>query len=119
MWHEDCYFQACLPKKFWNVVVLHATFLINLVPSAALNDKTPYEVLHGKVLDLSQLRVFGSLCYASTLSSHRSRFDPRAHKGIFLGYRPGMKGYVIYDIHSHNVLVLKCELPRTDFSIQV
>lgn len=49
-------FQSCLPKHFWSYVVLHAAYLINMVPSKVLDDKTPYEVLHGSLPDLSQLK---------------------------------------------------------------
>lgn len=98
-------FQSCLPKFFWSYAVLHATYLMNRVPSAVLKDRTPYEVLHGSLPNLSQLRVFGCLCFASTLQAHRSKFDSRSRKGVFLGYRPGMKGYAIYDLHAHKVFV--------------
>lgn len=98
-------FQSCLLKSFWSYVVLHATYLMNRVPSTALQDRTPYEVLHGSLPDLSQLRVFGCSCFASTLQAHKSKFDSRSRKGVFLGYRPGMKGYTIYDMHTHAIFV--------------
>lgn len=100
-------FQSCLPKHFWNYAVLHATYLINRVLSKVLNNKTPYEALYGSLLDLSQLKVFGCLCFASTLLSHRSKFDPRSRKGVFLGYKSGQKGFVISDLQMHEILCLE------------
>jgi hypothetical protein len=98
-------FQSKLPKHFWSYALLHATFLINRVSTPLLQNKSPYQVLHNHVPDLSQFKVFGSLCFASTLSCHRSKLDPRARKSIFLGFTPGMKGYVLYDLHFKNIFV--------------
>lgn len=39
-------FQAALPLTFWGEVVLHATYIINRLPSQVLEWKTPHEILH-------------------------------------------------------------------------
>jgi hypothetical protein len=98
-------FQSKLPKHFWSYALLHATFLINRVSTPLLHKQSPYQVLYNQTPDISQFKVFGSLCFASTLTSHRSKLDSRARKAIFLGYPPGMKGYVLYDLHSHHIFV--------------
>ncbi|KAI5406173.1 DEAD-box ATP-dependent RNA helicase 31 [Lathyrus oleraceus] len=36
---------------------------------------------------------------------HRTKLEPRGRKCVFLGYKNGMKGVVLYDINSHTVLV--------------
>ncbi|CAL1397690.1 unnamed protein product [Linum trigynum] len=96
-------FQANLPSGFWADCVKHAVHLINRVPTPVLNNLTPFEKLHKKPPDLSYLRVFGCLCFASTLHNHRTKFDSRARKGIFIGFTSGIKGYKIYDLTSHEV----------------
>jgi hypothetical protein len=98
-------FQSKLHKQFWSYALLHATFLINIVSTPLLNNQSPYQILYNQTLDISHFKVFGSLCFASTLTSHRSKLDSRARKAFFLGYPPGMKGYVLYDLHSHNIFV--------------
>jgi len=61
--------------------------------------------LYDKALDLSNLKVFGCLSYATTLPVKRLKFDPRARKCAFLGYTPGMKGYVLLDVSSKETVI--------------
>jgi len=84
-------FQSNLPKTFWSYAAIHAVFIMNRVPSPILNNQTP---------DLHQLKVFGSLAYASTLQSQRIKLASRARKCIFLGYRSGMNGVILLNIHT-------------------
>ena len=98
-------FQANLPKLFWSFAVSHAAFIINRITSPVLDNHTPYELLHNKPPDLSMLRVFGSLCFASTLTHNRSKLDSRARKCISLGHKPGTKGYILFDLQSRETFV--------------
>jgi hypothetical protein len=94
-----------LPKKFWCYAVIHATYLINRIPIPILHNKSTFELLFNQDLDLHHLKVFGSLTYSSTLANHRTKLEPRGRKCIFLGYKQGVKGTILYDLHTKEIFI--------------
>jgi hypothetical protein len=88
-------FQSNLHMIFWNYAVSHAPHLINRLPTKFLNNKSPYEVLNGNLPDISHLKVFGCLAFASTSSTNRSKLDSRSRKCLFLGFHLGTKGSIM------------------------
>jgi hypothetical protein len=78
---------------------------MNRVPSSAIQGKIPFDMLHKKLPDITQLKVFGCLCYVSTHDNHRTKFDNRARKCVYLGVKSGMKGYIALDLHNHEIIV--------------
>ena len=62
-------FQSSLPLCFWNFAIAHAVLLMNRIPSINLKGCSPYQLLHNKLPCLNHLKVFGSLCYATSLTA--------------------------------------------------
>ncbi|GKD82936.1 retrovirus-related pol polyprotein from transposon TNT 1-94, partial [Tanacetum coccineum] len=57
------------------------------------HNKTLYELLHYRKLDLSHLHVFGALCYPTNDSEDLGKLKPKADIGIFVGYAPAKKAF--------------------------
>ncbi|KAM2668187.1 hypothetical protein EV2_019802 [Malus domestica] len=99
--------QMNVPKRFWSQGVMAAVYIINRLPSRVLDFKSPLEVMKGRKIDLSHLRVFGCVCFTHVQPHHRDKLDPRALKCIFLGYSSTQKGYKCYDPQLRKMIVSK------------
>ena len=62
-------------------------------------------MLYKTPIDYSSFCVFGCLAFASTLTSHCTKFQPRATPCVFLGYPNGMKAYRLYDLQTKQIFV--------------
>nr|GEU42968.1 putative ribonuclease H-like domain-containing protein [Tanacetum cinerariifolium] len=88
------YAQALL--FLWVEVVATACSTQNRSIIRLHHGKTPYELLHNKLPDLSFLYVFGALCYPTNDSENLGKLQPKADIGIFIGYAPTKKAFRIY-----------------------
>nr|GFA69406.1 hypothetical protein [Tanacetum cinerariifolium] len=66
--------------------------------------KTPYELLHNKLPDLSFLHVFGALCYPTNDSENLGKLQPKADIGIFIGYAPTKKAFRICNRRTRRIV---------------
>nr|GEU36349.1 hypothetical protein [Tanacetum cinerariifolium] len=71
-------------------------FIIKFLKMIQVQLKTPYELLHNKLPDLSFLQVFGALCYPTNDNKNLGELQPKADIGIFIGYAPTKKAFRIY-----------------------
>nr|GEW74147.1 retrovirus-related Pol polyprotein from transposon TNT 1-94 [Tanacetum cinerariifolium] len=68
------------------------------------HNKTPYELVYDKKPDLSFLRVFGALCYATNDSEDLGKLQAKAYIIFFVGYAPDRKGYRIYNKRTRQIM---------------
>ncbi|KAH9726552.1 hypothetical protein KPL70_008304 [Citrus sinensis] len=94
-----------LPKKFWAEVVKIAIFLLNRLPTKALQKKTPFEAWYGYKPKLLNLKIFGCLCFSYIPQVKRDKLDKKAELGIFVGYSSTSKAYRIYLSQNNKVIV--------------
>nr|GEX95789.1 retrovirus-related Pol polyprotein from transposon TNT 1-94 [Tanacetum cinerariifolium] len=96
------YAQALL--FLWAEVVATACFTQNRSIIRLRHGKTPYELLHNKLPNLSFFHVFGALCYSTNDSDNLGKLQPKADIGVFIGYAPTKKAFRIYNRHSRRIV---------------
>nr|GEX29493.1 hypothetical protein [Tanacetum cinerariifolium] len=89
------YAQALL--FLWAEAVATACYTQNRSIIRLHHGKTPYELLHNKLPDLSFLHVFGALYYPTNDSENLGKLQPKADIEIFIGYAPTKKAFRIYN----------------------
>ncbi|GJW51328.1 zinc finger, CCHC-type containing protein [Tanacetum coccineum] len=66
-----------MPQNFWAEAVRHAIYILNSVPTKALEDITPYEAIKQKKPNLENLKVFGCIAYAKHINDEPEWTDFR------------------------------------------
>ena len=85
-----------ISKSFWAEALTYACYLINKLLSSAIGSKTPMKAWSERVSqDYDSLWIFGCPAY---YYDKEDRFDLRARKGMFVGFKKGIKGYKIWDL---------------------
>ncbi|GKE32776.1 putative ribonuclease H-like domain-containing protein, partial [Tanacetum coccineum] len=88
----------------WAKAVATACYTQNRSLIHTRPNKTSYELVHDKKLDLKFLRVFGALCYPTNDSEDLGKLRPTTDIGIFVGYAHNRKGYRIYNKRTHKLM---------------
>ncbi|GJW85900.1 retrovirus-related pol polyprotein from transposon TNT 1-94 [Tanacetum coccineum] len=88
----------------WAEAVATACYTKNQSLIHTLHNKTPYELVHDKKLDLSFLCVFGALYYPTNDSEDLGKLKAKADIGFFVGYAPNKKGYRIYNKRTRQIM---------------
>nr|GEX29669.1 uncharacterized mitochondrial protein AtMg00810-like [Tanacetum cinerariifolium] len=96
------YAQASL--FLWIEVVATACYTQNRSIIRLRHEKTPYELLHSKLPDLSFFHMFGALCYPTNDSENLGKSQLKADIGIFIGYAPTKKAFRIYNRRTRRII---------------
>ncbi|KAL4353579.1 hypothetical protein GQ457_06G019510 [Hibiscus cannabinus] len=86
-----------LSNQFWAEAVATSVYLLNLSPTRAVMNKTPYEAWHKRKPNVSHLRIFGCVAYALVNSHTCKKLDKKSEKCIFIGYCTQSKAYRLYN----------------------
>ena len=70
-----------LPKKFWAKAANTTIFLLNRLPTKALQQRTPFEAWYGYKPMLKNLKTFGCLCFSYIPQVNRGKLDKKAEPG--------------------------------------
>ncbi|GKU93722.1 hypothetical protein SLEP1_g7290 [Rubroshorea leprosula] len=100
-------FEKNLPKKFWAEAVHTVVYLLNGLPTRAVEGKTPIEAWFGLKPSAYHLKVFGSICYMHVPATRRTKLDEKVEMGILVGYAAQSKGYRIYNLQSQKMEVYR------------
>ncbi|GJR58173.1 retrovirus-related pol polyprotein from transposon TNT 1-94 [Tanacetum coccineum] len=95
---------AKAPLFLWAEAVATACYTQNRSIIRLRHGKTPYELLHDKLPDLSFFHVFGALCYPINDSENLGKLQPKADIGIFIGYAPTKKAFRIYNRRTRRII---------------
>nr|GEW38791.1 putative ribonuclease H-like domain-containing protein [Tanacetum cinerariifolium] len=67
------------------------------------HNKTPYELLSGKVPNISHLKPFRCQVTILNTSDHLGKFEGKANEGFLVGYAANSKAYRVYNLSSKKV----------------
>ena len=110
-------YQSHLPLNFWSYAFSIASFLINKLPSSALNFTSPWEKVNSVSQPLSALKTFDCACYPYLIPYNKQKLQPRSVECVFLGYPPLSKGYLCLDPTTNKIYTVCYALVNEHFSL--
>nr|GEY80351.1 ribonuclease H-like domain-containing protein [Tanacetum cinerariifolium] len=92
-----------LPTMFWTEAVSTACYVLNRVSITNPHNKTPCELLSGKVPIIRHLKPFGCQVTILNTSDHLGKFKGKTNDGFLVGYAAHSKAYRVYNLSSKKV----------------
>jgi hypothetical protein len=74
-----------LPLFLWAEACYTVVYLQNRSPHKAVGSMTPEEAFSGKKPEVGHFRIFGCITYSYVPSEKRTKLEPMAERGIFVG----------------------------------
>ncbi|GKA51897.1 putative ribonuclease H-like domain-containing protein [Tanacetum coccineum] len=75
----------------------------SMLPTMFWTEATPYELVSGKVPNISYLKPFGCLVTILNTSDHLGKFEGKADEGFIVGYAAHSKAYRVYNLSSKKI----------------
>ena len=90
-------YASGLPDEFWGLAMDHMAYVYNRTPrSSNEGGISPLEAYAGVVPDLAHLRVFGCRAFLHVPKARRSKLQPKARLGIFVGCTTESRAYKVW-----------------------
>ncbi|GJT67791.1 putative ribonuclease H-like domain-containing protein, partial [Tanacetum coccineum] len=101
--HGPCLLDSFLTKLFRAEAVTYACYVLNRVLVTKPHNKTPYELLTGKIPIISYIRPFG--CHVTILNTidHLGKFAGKSDEGFLVGYSLQSKAFRVYNLETKRV----------------
>nr|GEU62046.1 retrovirus-related Pol polyprotein from transposon TNT 1-94 [Tanacetum cinerariifolium] len=95
--------DSFLPNTFWAEAVSTACYVLNMVLVNKPQNKTPYELITGKIPIISYIRPFG--CHVTILNTinHLGKFKEKSDEGFLVGYSLNNKAFRVYNLETKRV----------------
>ncbi|GJW97151.1 retrovirus-related pol polyprotein from transposon TNT 1-94 [Tanacetum coccineum] len=84
-------------KQYWTEAVATACYTQNNSIIVKRHLKTPYEIFHKRILNISFLHVFRCPVYIHNHKDHLGNFDEKADDGYLLGYLLVSKAFRVFN----------------------
>ena len=84
-----------------------AVYLQNKSPHRVVGSRTSEEAFTGNRPDVGHFKMFGCLTFSHVRSEKRTKLEPTAEMGIFVGYNETSKAYRIYILSQRKIAVMK------------
>nr|GEZ56102.1 ribonuclease H-like domain-containing protein [Tanacetum cinerariifolium] len=89
-----------IDHKYYSLVVTNDFSRVSITNP---HNKTPYELLSGKVPNIRHLKPFGCQVTILNTSDHLGKFARKANDGFLVGYAANSKAYRVYNLSSKKV----------------
>nr|GFC43181.1 retrovirus-related Pol polyprotein from transposon TNT 1-94 [Tanacetum cinerariifolium] len=92
------------PLFLWAEAIASACFTQNRSIIYRRFNKTPYELINGRKLDISFLHVFGALCYPKNDREDVGKLGAKGDIGFFIGYSADSCAYRVYNRRTKKIM---------------
>ncbi|GJY94131.1 putative ribonuclease H-like domain-containing protein [Tanacetum coccineum] len=95
--------DSFLPNTFWDEAVNTACYVLNRVLVTKPHNKTPYELITGKISIITYIRPFGYHVTILNTIDHLGKFEEKADEGFLVGYSLNSKTFRVYNLETKRV----------------
>jgi hypothetical protein len=97
--------QASLPGRYWAEGLHTATYLLNRLPTMAIQVACLHLALFGSAPSYEHMRIFGCTCYPNMTATVPHKLFLRSTQCVFLGYSADHKGYRCLDLSTNRLII--------------